>query len=285
MAKKGVKFSEEHKKKLSKAKLGHEPWHKGKTGVYSKDALEKMSKAKKGRKLSKEHIEKVSKALTGKKRPPRSKEWQQRLTTSIKKSHNTPEMKKKFSESHKGRKPHNLGKKTPPEVIEKLRKSHLGITLSDETKKRIGTAVKKRFEDPKERERQKQIRLKMKIPTKDTVIEIIMQKLLREKKIRFTTNRIVGKITQADIFIEPNFCIFLDGNFYHANPKMYSDNHLIWKKYKNKPERRAIDIRKKDEDINKKLSSKGYTVIRFWESDIHENPETCLKEILKAIKA
>ncbi|MDC0203922.1 very short patch repair endonuclease [Candidatus Nitrosopelagicus sp.] len=284
MAKKGVKFSEEHKKKLSEAKLGHEPWHKGKTGVYSKDALEKMSKAKKGQKLSKEHIEKVSKALTGKKRPPRSKEWQERLTASIKKSHNTPEMKKKFSESHKGREPWNLGKKTSPEVVEKLRKSHLGIKLSDETKNRIGIAVKKRFEDPKERERQKQIRLKMKIPTKDTVIEIVMQKLLRDLKIHFTTNRIVEKITQADIFIEPNICIFLDGNFYHANPKMYPDNHLIWKKYKNKPERRAKDIRKKDEEINRKLRSKGYTVIRFWESDIHENPEKCVKKVLKEIE-
>ena len=48
-----------------------------------------------------------------------------KLTQSIKKSHNTPAVKKKLSESHKGQKPWNKGKKTPPEVIKKLSKSHI----------------------------------------------------------------------------------------------------------------------------------------------------------------
>jgi G:T-mismatch repair DNA endonuclease (very short patch repair protein) len=284
LAKKGVKFSEEHRKKLSESHKGKKPWHKGKTGVYSKQTLEKMSKAKKGRKLSQEHIEKVSNALKGKKRPPRSKEWQERLTKSIKKSHNTPEVKKKLSESHKGKKPWNKGKKTPHEVIRKLSKSHMGNRQSDESKRKISIGGRKRYEDPKERERTRQIRLKMKIPQKDTVIEIIMQKLLREMEIPFVTNRIVGKITQADIFIEPNVCIFLDGNFYHANPAMYSANHVIWKKYKNRPETRAKDIQNKDKKITKRLESIGYKVLRFWETDIHENPIKCIQNILKEIK-
>lgn len=38
------------------------PWHKGKTNVYSKETLEKMSAAKKGRKLSLEIRQKMSKS-------------------------------------------------------------------------------------------------------------------------------------------------------------------------------------------------------------------------------
>lgn len=49
---KGKKFTQEHKDKLSKAKIGHIPWNKGK-------------------KLSKEHIEKMS--IIGKNRPPRQR--------------------------------------------------------------------------------------------------------------------------------------------------------------------------------------------------------------------
>jgi len=42
--------SEEHKKALSRANKGQIPWHKGKTGVYSKETLEKMSKVRLERK-------------------------------------------------------------------------------------------------------------------------------------------------------------------------------------------------------------------------------------------
>lgn len=38
---------------------GHSPWHKGKSDVYSKDALEKMSLKKKGKKLSLQHRERI----------------------------------------------------------------------------------------------------------------------------------------------------------------------------------------------------------------------------------
>ncbi len=56
----------------SEFKKGHIPWHKGKTGVYSNDSLQKMgvNKGKKfpNRKMpprTKEHQEKLSKAIAG----------------------------------------------------------------------------------------------------------------------------------------------------------------------------------------------------------------------------
>jgi 5-methylcytosine-specific restriction endonuclease McrA len=48
---KGISLSIEHKKKLSEAKKGKEPWNKGKTGVYSKESLKLMSKATKGKNI------------------------------------------------------------------------------------------------------------------------------------------------------------------------------------------------------------------------------------------
>ena len=158
----------------------------------------------------------------------------------------------------------------------------MGIIPSEESRRKNSIAGIKRFQDPKEREKQRQIRLNMKIPQKDSIPEKIMQRLLREQEIEFNTH--VPLMGQPDIFIKPDLCIFLDGNFYHANPKMYSADHLIWKKYKNTPERRAKDIWEKDERVNKILESQGKTVLRFWEYDIENNPEKCLQKIIKAIK-
>jgi hypothetical protein len=64
---KGRHLSEEHKRKIGEANSialkGHSPSHKGKTGIYSKETLEKMSLAKKGKKLSKEHREKIGEGV------------------------------------------------------------------------------------------------------------------------------------------------------------------------------------------------------------------------------
>lgn len=62
----GRNHTEEAKKKMSEARLGKEPWNKGKKDIYSKEAIEKMKKAKLGKKMSKESNLKKSKNNKGK---------------------------------------------------------------------------------------------------------------------------------------------------------------------------------------------------------------------------
>lgn len=45
----GKKLSEEHKRKVSIGKKGSIPWHKGKTGVFDNETLQRMSEKKKGK--------------------------------------------------------------------------------------------------------------------------------------------------------------------------------------------------------------------------------------------
>ncbi len=45
----GKKFSKDHREKLSKAKMGHKPWNKGKTGYLSDKARKKISETRKKR--------------------------------------------------------------------------------------------------------------------------------------------------------------------------------------------------------------------------------------------
>lgn len=100
---KGKHHSEETRKKISLAGKGRKSWNAGKTGVFSRETLEKMSAAKKGKKLSAKHAANISAATKGKKKPPRSAEW-----------------RRKQSAAHKGQRSPMEGKRHTPEAIAKM---------------------------------------------------------------------------------------------------------------------------------------------------------------------
>lgn len=64
----GFVFSSKMIEKMSKSHIGHTPWNKGKTGIYSKETLNNWSKKRKGREHTKETKEKMIKSRTGLKR-------------------------------------------------------------------------------------------------------------------------------------------------------------------------------------------------------------------------
>ena len=116
-------------------------------------------------------------------------------------------------------------------------------------------------------------------PAKDSKPERFLQQLLRDLKIKFVKHKPI--LGQPDIFIEPNFCIFVDGDYWHANPRFYGKNQLVsfpGKKI------RAKTKWKKDADITKRLKNDGYKIMRFWEFDIFNYPEKCIEKILKKIQ-
>ena len=98
-------------------------------------------------------------------------------------------------------------------------------------------------------------RLKQVFPVKDTKIELIIQKTLTEENIKFTTHKPI--LGQPDIFIEPNICIFADGEYWHNLP----------------------GAQEKDKKINKKLEENGFKILRFWEKDINTNIKECIQKI------
>ena len=93
---------------------------------------------------------------------------------------------------------------------------------------------------------------------------------------------------QPDAFIQPNICIFTDGDFWHANPKPWlkhgikkngfkPNDHIVGKKF-------AKDAWAYDKRITDTLKKDGYVVLRFWESELETEPEKCLQKIIKIIK-
>lgn len=114
------------------------------------------------------------------------------------------------------------------------------------------------------------------IPRKDTNPERIMQIALSLNGIKFEKHKPI--LGQPDIFIEPNICIFVDGDYWHANPIKYSPESQITKRKK------AKEIWARDSYVTHELSKLGYTIIRLWESDIKKNTQGCVESIIKMIK-
>ena len=112
---------------------------------------------RKGRTLSEETRQKISESNKGKTGKRHTEEWCRKISEANKGEknafygkHHTEESRRKMSESKKGRPSWNKGRTASIETRVKIAKSHKGKKLSEETKKKIADAAKKRWENKKE---------------------------------------------------------------------------------------------------------------------------------------
>ena len=261
--------------------------HKGKKRKpFSKETRKRMSQARKGIKFSEEHRKNLTiirnkrtdKPMLGKKHQEESRRRMRLKKLGTKASEKT---KKKMSRSLK---------KTykNPKLRKKLSDAQMGRKVLPATRRKIGAKNRINYSTPERQEFFREKRLHQVFPVKDSKDEKYMQKLLKNIGIKYVKHEPI--LGQPDIFIKPNICIFVDGDHFHANPKQYTANHIIWKEKVSKstgkytPPKTAKMIREKDRRVTKELRKQGYAVIRFWSSNMYAEPEKCLQKIIKIIK-
>ena len=114
--------------------------------------------------------------------------------------------------------------------------------------------------------------------SKGTKPELLFGKLLWNYGIRYRKNdkRIYGK---PDFVIHRlKIAIFCDGDFWHGKDwDIRKHDHKSNIEYWHKKIERNIE---RDIEVNKLLTSQGWKVFRFWETDIVKTPEKCIKTIL-----
>jgi len=116
----------------------------------------------------------------------------------------------------------------------------------------------------------------------ETKSEIFFRKILWSQGIRYrkNNNKILGK---PDVSIKKyKIAIFIDGEFWHG---------YDWKKKKEKIKtNRNYWIPKIEKNIERDkinnfiLKKEGWSVFRFWESEIKTKPQKCVKKVLMSIK-
>jgi DNA mismatch endonuclease (patch repair protein) len=118
------------------------------------------------------------------------------------------------------------------------------------------------------------------IRSKDTKAEILLRRSLWKKGIRYRKNyvRLPGK---PDIAITKHrIAIFVDGDFWHARGheeqpgEQITTNKGFWK------DKLARNV-ERDRYVNEMLLEQGWLVLRFWESDIKKDLDSCVKVIFQ----
>lgn len=181
-----------------------------------------------------------------------------------------PEVRQKASKSKKGMIPWNKGKKGVQVAWNKGKElPHLRgrkrPDFSELLRKRVGSKHpnygKHWTEEAKVKRRIS--RLGQVFPSRDSSIEVKLQYWLSSIHIKYETHKTIDG--QPDIFLEPNICVFADGNFFHGNPLYFKPFDILSNGMT------AMEIWDKDNRVTTRLQSQGYTVLRFWEHDIINN--------------
>lgn len=122
----------------------------------------------------------------------------------------------------------------------------------------------------------------IRIKSKDTSIEITLRKALWRRGYRYRKNC-------TDVFGKPDICfkgkkiaIFCDSEFWHG--KYYLENKYIPKTNSKFWINKFKKNIKRDEEVNSHLNSEGWTILRFWETDIKKNIDICIDEIINKLK-
>ena len=118
------------------------------------------------------------------------------------------------------------------------------------------------------------------IRSKDTKIEVSLRKALWHKGYRYRKNykNLPGK---PDIALTKyKIAVFCDSEFFHGKDWEESllpqirrgSNSEFW-------EKKITANMDRDSEVNRKLESMGWIVIRFWGKDIKKNLDSCVKTI------
>lgn len=121
------------------------------------------------------------------------------------------------------------------------------------------------------------------IKSKDTSIELVLRKALWNKGIRYRKNYKELPGTPDIVLTKYKIAIFCDSEFFHGKdweilrPKLETGkNPDFWIS-------KIGRNRERDDEINKELLFRGWTVIRFWGKDIKKRTDECVKVVEEAI--
>lgn len=128
-----------------------------------------------------------------------------------------------------------------------------------------------------------------KVGSKNTEPEIAFRKALWAKGLRYRIcpTNIIGK--PDIVFISKRIAIFIDGDFWHGGQWVKRKLTSLEDQFQGTPTQNywLKKIRRnmeRDCHITSKLTSEGWTVLRFWESDIKKNLEGCVQMAIEVIE-
>ena len=105
-------------------------------------------------------------------------------------------------------------------------------------------------------------------------LEIAGYAILDSINIEYKKQFIINDKFTVDAYIPVKKIVLqFDGDYWHGNPEKFTTLN------KHQRKRRTLDIWQ-----DAYMTKCGYRIIRWWEHEIHDNPQQCKKELLQMIK-
>jgi DNA mismatch endonuclease (patch repair protein) len=123
------------------------------------------------------------------------------------------------------------------------------------------------------------------IKSKDTKPEIFFRQALWKWGIRYRKN--VKLFGRPDIAIQKyNLVIFIDGDYWHGNnwrirnmPSLEAE----LEKYSDYWKSKILRNIKRDKEVTDNYKKSGWTILRFWQSEIERDLNKCIIKTIKII--
>lgn len=118
------------------------------------------------------------------------------------------------------------------------------------------------------------------IRSKGTTPEKIVIRELKKHRVYFAAHAtsIIGK--PDIVFRKKRIAVFIDSDFWHGHPRRFikpKSNIKYWRE-------KITRNKERDKKVNKELRKNGWTILRFWEYDIKNNPQKVINKILETLR-
>ena len=118
--------------------------------------------------------------------------------------------------------------------------------------------------------------------------EVALRSILHRRGLRFRKNdaSLVGK--PDIVFPGPRVAVFIDGDYWHARVLREKGPKALYNRIKTANRDYWIDKFakrvKRDDEVTAALEGEGWTVLRFWESDVRRGVEGAADLIQEAVQ-
>ena len=119
------------------------------------------------------------------------------------------------------------------------------------------------------------------IKSRDTTIEVSLRKALWHEGVRYRKNMKLFNCRPDIVITKYKIAVFCDGDFWHGKGFERYDVHTNAKFWHEKIKRNV----ERDLENTIELRDNGWTVLRFWGTDIRKNLDMCVERVVREIKA
>lgn len=129
-------------------------------------------------------------------------------------------------------------------------------------------------------------RMMSKVKNKDSRAELTVRRCLHARGLRYRIhyNKAYGR--PDIVFIRKRVAVFIDGDFWHGNAWRLRGLPSLAAQFPNRTEwwvRKLERTKRRDAEVTERLTNEGWTVLRFWESDVLSNAEMVVNRIVAAV--